>query len=199
MMHRQSYPRFLQSEMFHAILQTTYAYNPNSPKPPIPPNSKRNSSSSSSSSSSTNTDQTAAANKTGKRTTDGGGQRKPPSPSPSSKIRPLENAQTQQTKHESQPYLKPTDNSDASTIKTQQYSKTTTSPNENSNAPSTTTSRPKNPQAIARPRSAATIFSENQGKQLDRHNSMPSSQKTPSELQKMKMENKLAARNSTKI
>ena len=34
MMHRQSYPRFLQSEMFHSILQTTYAYNPNSPKPP---------------------------------------------------------------------------------------------------------------------------------------------------------------------
>ena len=32
-MHRQSYPRFLQSEIFHAVLQTTYAFNPNSPKP----------------------------------------------------------------------------------------------------------------------------------------------------------------------
>lgn len=35
MMHRQSYPRFLQSEMFHAVMQATYAYNPNSPKPNV--------------------------------------------------------------------------------------------------------------------------------------------------------------------
>ena len=197
MMHRQSYPRFLQSEMFHAVLQTTYAYNPNSPKPPIPPNSNRNSSSSSSSST-TNADQTAiTTNKTCKGTQ----QEKSPSPSLSKKkIRPQENVQTQPTKQESQPYLKPTDNSDLSTlsVKTQQYSTIASSINEKTNPP-VPTNRPKKQIATARPRSAATMFSENQGKQLDRHNSMPSTQKTPSELHKMKMENKLAARNSTKI
>ena len=182
MMHRQSYPRFLQSEMFHAVLQTTYAYNPNSPKPPLPSNSNRNSFTSLSSSTNTNTADNTVKQSTGKEV------KSPDAHASNPKKQPQANTQEQPIKHNSQSHL-----SDEASTKKGIRGKTT---NDRPNTPSST--YPKQ-QVSVKAEPAAIIVPGNQGKQLDRHNSMPTSQKTPSELHKLKMENKLAARNSTNI
>ncbi|XP_066915028.1 uncharacterized protein [Clytia hemisphaerica] len=171
MMHRQSYPRFLQSEMFHSILQTTYAYNPNSPKPPL--------------TISNTTPRSIGENDT----TENAIEDQPQSgsthlrkSSPSSDLT-LTNPHPSTTNTKQRPKL---DNQSADNRNSRSF----VSPNQLSPA-----SLHENPTARAEEDDKGVEDSRNT--QLDRHHSMPSSQKGQQQKQKLKFDNKLGPRNSS--
>ena len=224
MMHRQSYPRFLQSEMFHAVLQTTYAYNPNSPNPPqhtsptkstkLPqktpsttPNSKSTKSNSKQPSASPLTPQLNTTKTTKTTTESTGKQISTEKTSHQNKQQQLTNDKkkiTQLLNIENAPTNRLGNNKAHQTIDQGQNRKDPRNPPSNTTTPKTRTkalNQKDQEGPRKRPGSAAPalFMLGEQDKHLDRHNSMPSSQKSPNELQKLKMENKLAARNSTHI